>query len=111
MGRAALKRAGQDQISLFPKAYEDPLEGEEAMSLGRCQPRRCSLLLGGPYVLPAASHPSRLTETQACPPALGRGPGSGTKPEEPASCTVLLVLHLCFQALPPLGGREWRGPQ
>lgn len=48
MGRAALKQAGQDQISLFPKAYEDPLEGEEAMSLGRCQPRRSSPLLEVP---------------------------------------------------------------
>lgn len=66
-------------------------------------------LLGGPYVLPAASHPSRRTGTQACPPALARGPGSGTKPEEPASCTVLLVLHLCFQALPPLGGEGGEG--
>lgn len=50
------------------------------MSLGRCHPRRSSPLLGGPYTLPAASHPSRHTETQACPPVLGRGPGSGAKP-------------------------------
>lgn len=110
MGRAALKRAGQDQISLFPKAYEDPLE-EEAMSLGRCHPRRSSPLLGGLYTLPAASHPSRHIETQACPPVLGRGPGSGAKPRG-ASFPQRYWFSICaFRRSLLLVGREQRGPQ